>query len=92
MNLLIEWKPPLIPNGLISSYTLRIDYTNHSKIYSASVGSDIDFFLLGFLYPHQLVGVSVSASTGGGQGPFTDFEFNRTRQSRELHKNKSQIH
>lgn len=81
MNLLISWQPPQQINGIISSYTINIDYTNHSKIYSVVVGSDIEFFILGFLYPYQLVGISMAASTGGGLGPFSDFEFNRTKQS-----------
>ena len=83
MNLLISWWPPQTINGIITDYTINIDYTNHSKIYSVTVASNIEFFILGFLYPYQLVGVSMAASTGGGQGPFSEFEFNRTKQSCE---------
>ena len=38
-------------------------------------------FFLEFLNPYQKVGVSVSAITGGGEGPATSFVYNRTHEA-----------
>ncbi len=81
MILEITWDIPAVPNGVIENHKLYIDYTNTSKIYEILVNPAYTIFLLEFLYPHQLVGISVSAITGGGEGPSSAKVFNRTAEA-----------
>ena len=71
----------MIPNGVIIHYTLYIKYTNGSEIYSKNVGSMFTLYLLDGLSPYQQVGVSISATTGGGEGPQSDYVYNTTEQT-----------
>ena len=80
-SLLIQWEPPLIPNGIITHYTLYINYTNGSEISTRIVDSQFTLYLLEGLMPYQEVGVSISATTGGGEGPHSDYFYNTTEQT-----------
>ena len=80
-SLLIQWEPPLIPNGIITHYTLYINYTNGSEISTRTVDSQFTLYLLDRLSPYQEVGVSISATTGGGEGPQSDYFYNITEQT-----------
>ena len=80
-SLLIEWEPPLIPNGIITHYTLYINYTNGSEISTRTIDSQLTLYLLNGLSPYQEVGVSISATTGGGEGPQSDYFYNTTEQT-----------
>ena len=79
-SLLIQWEPPLIPNGIITHYTLYINYTNGSEISTRTVDSQFTLYLLEELTPYQQVGVSISATTGGGEGPQSDYVYDTTEQ------------
>ena len=79
-SLLIQWEPPLIPNGIITYYTLYINYTNGSEISTRTVDGQFTIYLLEELTPYQQVGVSISATTGGGEGPQSDYVYNTTEQ------------
>ena len=58
----------MTPNGMITSYTLYINYTdgNNSIV---SVDGDVTRYLLTGFFPDQLMVVELSASTIGGEGP-----------------------
>ena len=71
----------MIPNGIITHYTLYINYTNGSEISTRTVDSQLKLLLLEGLRPHQQVGVSISASTVGGEGPQSDYVYNTTEQT-----------
>ena len=77
----ISWTPPEVPNGIITYHRLYIDYTNTTRIYEIDVPPQYNIFFLEFLYPNQRVGISVSATTGGGEGPASSYVFNRTHEA-----------
>ena len=68
---LIEWSPPNIPNGVITAYTIYIDYNNDmleaGRI--AVTNSSTSHFTLEDLLPFQLVTVEMTANTSVGEGP-----------------------
>jgi len=78
--LLIEWSPPQTPNGIITLYTIYVTYDNHSE-YNLTVSSSESGYVLDGLSPHQLVYVSMSASTVAGEGPLSVTVHTRTSQS-----------
>ena len=79
--LLVEWSPPVAPNGIIKHYTLYINYSSASEISISKVDSQFNLFLINNLTRRQLVGVSISASTVVGEGPRSPFVFNTTISS-----------
>ena len=81
-SFLIQWEPPLIPNGIITHYTLYINYTNGSEISTRTVDSQFTLYLLEGLLPYQEVGVSISATTGGGEGPQSHYLYNTTKRKK----------
>ena len=80
-NLTVTWAEPEAPNGVIIRYTLYIDYKNGSIIPINFNGSVMSYVIDG-LYPYQLVGVSLSASTSVGEGPISTTENVTTAQTR----------
>ena len=80
----MQWDPPLIPNGIITHYTLYINYTNGSDISTRSVDSQYIVYHLEELKPYQQVGISISATTSGGEGPQSDYVYNTTEQTDEI--------
>ena len=81
ISLLIEWKPPNTPNGIITHNTMYINYTNDSQIATTLIDGQFNIYLLEGLIPNQLVGISLSATTAGGEGPQSDYFFNKTEKS-----------
>ena len=60
---------------------MYIYYTNSSEISTRNVDSQLTVYLLEGLTPHQLVGISISATTGGGEGPQSNYVYNTTEQT-----------
>lgn len=85
-SVMLQWAPPDPPNGFITNFTIYINYTNGSGIDVRTVSGDISFYLLQSLVPHQLVGISISASNVVGEGPKTETIFIRTLQDSKLYK------
>ena len=81
MILQVNWAPPEVPNGIIEYYKMYVNFTNSTKIRKLKVDPEYTIFYLEFLNPYQVVGISISAVTVGGEGPATSFVFNRTRQA-----------
>ena len=71
----------MIPNGIITHYTLYINYTNGSEISTRTVDSQFTLYLLEGITPYQEVGVSISATTGGKEGPQSDYVYNTTKET-----------
>ena len=71
----------MTPNGIITCYTLYINYTNGSEISTRTVDSHVTLYLLEGLTPYQEVGVSISATTNGGEGPQSDYFYDTTEQT-----------
>ena len=76
-----SWTPPEVPNGIIEYYKLYVNFTNSTRLRKLRVDPEYTTFFLEFLKPYQLVGISISAVTGGGEGPATSFVFNRTHEA-----------
>ena len=77
---LIEWESPLVPNGVITLYTLYADYNNGSSgIFD--VGAMHRSYKSEGLHPYQLIGINISASTIAGEGPTSATESEHTSQS-----------
>ena len=81
VSVLIQWQPPHMPNGIITHYNIYIDFTNGTNITTNSVLGDSTLYLLDQLSVFQLVGVSISAITGGGEGPMSSFVFNTSAET-----------
>ena len=64
----IEWESPLIPNGVITLYTIYADYNNSSSE-AIHLNETKQSYKLEGLSPHQLIGINMSASTIVGEGP-----------------------
>lgn len=69
--LYIEWNHPLIPNGIITYYTIFATFENGSEAIHSVNGSTRSYILEG-LSPHQLVFITMSAGTVAGEGPHSD--------------------
>ncbi len=64
--IVIQWSPPLQPNGVITSYTI---YTNDSSVGTISVDDQLTAYFIDGLVDYQFIAVSVSVSTSLGEGP-----------------------
>ena len=71
----------MTPNGIITHYTLYINYTNGSDISARTVDGQLTLYLLDGLTPYQEVGVSISATTSGGEGPHSEYFYDTTEQT-----------
>ena len=49
-----------------------------------NIDPEYSAYFLRNLFPYQFVGISISTTTGGGEGPQSAFKFNRTAQSSNL--------
>ena len=79
--LLITWSPPNVANGIITAYTVYINYNNGtSEAESATAGSASSYLLEG-LSPFQLVGVQMTANTSVGEGPRSNTTDGRTNSA-----------
>ena len=68
----MTWSTPDSPNGVITRYTLYIDYINGSNV-TLNLDPAIKQYVIAGLSPYETVRVNLSASTIIGMGPnFTD--------------------
>ena len=82
-SVLIQWKPPNIPNGIIEQYRLYINYTNSTALHHIDLSSKYTLFLHEYLKPHQTIGVGITAFTAGGEGPISSYMYASTFQDGE---------
>ena len=75
--ILIQWNPPLIPNGIILFYAI---YINNNITFNISAVNQ-NSFMFGGLSPYQLLNVRLSASTKVGEGPLTESQSVTTDES-----------
>lgn len=68
-SVLVTWASPPTPNGIITSYTIYVNYTDGSPVESIQSRSSTTSYDVTNLQPHQLVVVEISASTSAGEGP-----------------------
>ena len=78
--------PPAVPNGIIKHYNLYINYSNDTDMTKRIVDGSFTLYLLGNLNIFQLVGVSISATTGGGEGPMSSYATGRSGETGYLIK------
>jgi len=67
--LLVEWSPPYVPNGVITAYTIYINYNNGTSEDERVMDGSTLNYTLDHLSPHQLVSVHMTANTSVGEGP-----------------------
>ena len=75
-----EWEPPLTPNGIITLYTIYTNYNNGTSDQFSFNSMERSYKLSG-LSPHQLISISISASTVVGEGPLSPVISERTSQA-----------
>ncbi len=68
--IVIEWSPPLQPNGVITSYTIYTN-DNDSSVGTISVDDQLTAYFIDGLVDYQSIAVSVSVSTSLGEGPMS---------------------
>ena len=71
----------MISNGIITHYTVYINYTSGIEISTRTVDSQFTQYLLEGLSPYEEVGISISATTSGGEGPQSDYFYDTTEQT-----------
>ena len=71
-SVLVRWIAPSTPNGVITSYTLYINFTDGSPIAVRQTASSAVNYTVTGLQPYQEVSVQVSASTSSGEGPLSE--------------------
>ena len=84
-HLSIVWAEPARPNGVITQYTVYIDYRNNSGIVQVTFNSVIHSFNLTGLSPYQTVLVAMSASTRVGEGVRSGYIAYTTQETGECH-------
>ena len=82
----MTWSIPDSPNGIITRYTLYVDYKNGTTgstrgIVGYLLDPSITSYVITGLTPYQLVGVFLSASTSIGMGPNSTMADVRTEQT-----------
>lgn len=82
-NAIISWTPPTVPNGIITHYTIYIDFGNGSTVTVYPQSADRQFNLT-YLSPFQNVTARVTAFTMIGEGPPTVFRQTVTFEIREF--------
>ena len=83
-ELSVEWKPPLLPYGILTHYSLYVNFTNGSDLRREDTrDGDTTSHTLTHLQPFQLVVVQVSASTSVAEGPRSIASENRTLEAGE---------
>ena len=76
--LLVEWSPPGLPNGVVTAYTIYINYNNGTSEVEREMDPSVASYLLEKLSPFQLVGVQMTANTSVGEGPMSNITDGRT--------------
>lgn len=70
-TIVVSWKPPLIPNGVLTGYQLYVMYHNGSEMDVRYVSTQNTSFYIQNLSPDQLITVAMSAWTRVGEGPLS---------------------
>ena len=78
----ISWRPPKMPNGVISAYNLHISYMNDSNDEWWTINGTEEEWIVSGLSPYQRVCLSLSASTQAGSGPPCDYVCARSGEKR----------
>ena len=80
----VKWSLPLIPNGLITNYSVHIKtyYLDGATDDSITTVFKTEYTITG-LSPYQLIEVQVSAWTAIGEGPRSDLRMVRTDEEGE---------
>ena len=68
-SVLVTWASPPTPNGVITSYTIYVNYTDGSPVEIIQSRSSTTSYVVTNLQPYQLILVEISASTSAGEGP-----------------------
>lgn len=76
----VSWIPPSVPNGIIMSYDLYINYNDVSPLSAIQSGALNTNYIITGLRPYQLVSVMISASTVAGEGPRSEMYSGRARE------------
>jgi hypothetical protein len=71
-SLLIKWQPPVSSNGILTNYTIYIDYNNGTTA-TKHIDRQFNLYLLQWLSKGQSVKIKLSASTSVGDGPQSDY-------------------
>lgn len=79
-SVLVTWIMPSIPNGIITSYSLYVNYSDGSPIAALRSDASTTNYTITNLQPYQLVIVQVSASTDAGEGPLSEPAMGRARE------------
>ena len=79
-SVLVQWLPPEVPNGIITHYSIYINYNNGTH-HKRQVDAEISLYLLEELRPHQIVGIRISAGTIAGEGPLSVEKSTRTNET-----------
>ena len=64
----VEWRPPRVPNGIITRYTLYVGFEDGSVDVFYVYGESTSYNITN-LRPYQIISVEISASTSVGEGP-----------------------
>ncbi len=83
--MLVGWDPPTTPNGVITHYTLYINYTDGSGLFAIQTESSATSFVLTGLQTYQVVIVHLSATTTAGEGPASEQTEGRSAEAGVLH-------
>ena len=67
-NVTVQWSPPNAPNGIITRYTIYVDYENGTQNVFSVDGQSTSYNITGLL-PYQIISVDIAASTVVGKGP-----------------------
>ncbi len=79
-SVLITWIMPSTPNGIITSYSLYVNYSDGSPIAVLRSNASTTNYTIANLQPYQLVTVQVSGRTDAGEGPLSEPAMGRTRE------------
>ena len=64
----VEWRPPRVPNGVITRYTLYVGFEDGS-VDVFYVNGESTLYNITNLQPYQIISIEISASTSIGEGP-----------------------
>ena len=70
-TIVVRWKPPLIPNGVLTGYRVYVTYHNGSERDIRDVSTQNTSYYVQNLSPHQLITIAMSARTQIGEGPLS---------------------
>lgn len=82
----LSWSPPSQANGIITHYTLTVEFSNGSDPLVVEIGSDQLTFNVSGLSPYQMISVTLSASTTAGEGPTVANTFFTDEYSKNIEK------